>query len=189
MSVRRLAPALVALALVACQAEEAVTPLSPHEHPAAVKVDEVHPADLAALRRAVNPYHNIERARAAGWDFVVPDVNNGNRLCFESGAGGMGFHFANVGLIEDGQVDPARPEALLFEPLKNGQLRLVGVEYIVPIALWTGAQPPRLYGRQFPEVPGFGVYGLHVWIGKENPVSLFEPYNPAVSCEFARPFN
>jgi hypothetical protein len=183
MSVRRLTPALVALILAACQAEEPVVPEASHQHPAAVKVTEVRPADLAALRRAIGPYHNVERAKAVGWEVVIPDLDGS--LCFQSGAGGMGFHYADPGLIADGLVDAARPEALLSEPQKNGRLRLVAVEYLVPIARWTGAQPPRLYGREFPEVPGFGVYGLHVWIGKENPEGLFEPYNPSVSCAYA----
>ena len=187
MSVRRLGPAVVAVALVACQPEAAVVPALHHQHPAAIKVEEVRPSDLAALRRAIGRFHNVEQARAARWNFVIPDLDG--RLCFETAAGGMGFHYANRGLIEDGLVDPARPEALLYEPQKNGRLRLVGVEYIVPIALWAGSEPPRLYGREFPEVPGFGVYGLHVWIGKENPVSLFEPYNPTVSCAHARAAN
>lgn len=184
MSLRSLFPAVLAVVLAAaCQAGDAVAPLSSHQHPAAVKVDEVRPADLAALRRAIGPYHNVERATAAEWNFVIPDLNGS--LCFENAAGGMGFHYANLGLLMDGQVDAARPEALIYEPQKNGRLRLVAVEYLVPIGLWTGSTPPRLYGREFPEVPGFGVYGLHVWIGKENPAGLFAPYNAAVSCAYA----
>jgi hypothetical protein len=187
MSVRRLAPALVAVTLAACQAEEAVAPQAVHQHPAAVKVDEVHPAELAALRRAIGPYHNVKAAERGGWNFVIPNLDGS--LCFESSAGGMGFHYADPALIGDGVVDAGKPEALLFEPQKNGRLRLVAVEYLVPIALWTGAEPPRLYGREFPEVPGFGVYGLHVWIGKENPEGLFTAYNPTVSCAYAAATN
>ena len=181
MSVRRLAPALVAVTLAACQAEESIVPEAVHQHPAAVKVDEVRPAELAALRRAIGPYHNVEAAKAGGWNFVIPNLDGS--LCFESGAGGMGFHYADPALIGDGVVDAGKPEALLFEPQKNGRLRLVAVEYLVPIV--PGAEPPRLYGQEFPEVPGFGVYGLHVWIGKENPEGLFTAYNPTVSCAYA----
>jgi hypothetical protein len=187
MSVRRLAPALVAVSLAACQAEQAVVPEAAHQHPAAVKVDEVHPRDLAALRRAIGPYHNVKAAERGGWNFVIPNLDGS--LCFETSAGGMGFHYADTDLIGDGVVDAAHPEALLFEPQQNGRLRLVAVEYLVPIALWTGAEPPRLYGQEFPEVPGFGVYGLHVWVGKENPAGLFTAYNPMVSCAFAAPAN
>jgi hypothetical protein len=178
MSVRHLASALVAVILAACQADEAVVPEAVHQHPAAVKVSEVSPAELAALRRAIGPYHNVEQAKAGGWNFVIPNLDGS--LCFQSSAGGMGFHYADPALIGDGLVDAGKPEALLFEPQKNGRLRLVAVEYLVPIT--PGSQPPQLYGQVFPEVAGFGVYGLHVWIGKDNPDGLFAAYNPTVSC-------
>ena len=36
----------------------------------------------------------------------------------------------------DGILDVNKPEALIYEPQSNGQLRLVGVEYIVPKPAW-----------------------------------------------------
>jgi hypothetical protein len=184
MSVRRLALAIAAVSLAACQAEEPVAPeaAAVHMHPAAVKVEEVRQADLAKLHRAIEPYNRIKLAKEGGWNFIIPNLDG--RLCFRSPEGAMGFHYANTALIEDGVVDLKRPEALLFEPPhKEGERhRLVGVEYIVPIALWNRPTPPRLFGREFSEVPGFGVYGLHVWVEKSNPKGLFAPYNPRVSC-------
>ena len=185
MSFRRLAAGLVAAALVACQAEEVVVPASRHEHPAAVKVSEVNPSELAALRRAVNRFQHADAAHAAGWNFIIPNLDGS--LCFESATGAMGFHYADTDLIGDGVIDAEWPEALLYEPQANGQRRLVGVEYIVPIDLWQGEEKPRLYGREFSEVAGFGVYGLHVWIARANPDGLFASYNPTVSCEHAAP--
>jgi hypothetical protein len=183
MSVRRLAPALVALTLAACQADEAAAPDAAHQHPVAAKVEEVRSADLDRLRRALAPYHKLRDAKAAGWRFIIPNLDGS--LCFTKPNAAMGFHYADTGLIEDGLVDLERPEALLFEPQAGGGMRLVGVEYIVPVALWTGPTPPRLFGREFPEVPAFGVYGLHVWIERENPRGLFAPFNPSVSCKYA----
>jgi hypothetical protein len=183
MPARRLALALAAVTLAACQADEPVAPETTHMHPSAVKVEEVRRSDLHKLRRAIRPYHKIRAAKKAGWNFIIPNLDGS--LCFKSREGAMGFHYANTALIEDGVVDPRRPEALLFEPRRNGKLELVGVEYIVPIALWNKPKPPRLYGREFPEVAGFGVYGLHVWIEEWNPKGLFAPYNPRVSCKYA----
>ncbi len=184
MSTRRLTLALVAMTLGACQSEEPVAPEGAHLHPAAAKVEEVRQSDLDKLRRAIRPYLKLENAKAAGWNFIIPNLDGS--LCFGRSRAAMGYHFANTALIEDGVVDAARPEALLFEPQKGGGMRLVGVEYIVPIALWKGSRPPRLYGREFPEVTDFGVYGLHVWIKRENPNGLFAPYNQRVSCKYAR---
>jgi hypothetical protein len=183
MSARRLVPALVALTLAACQSEAPVAPEAVHQHPAATKLEEVRSADLNKLRRAIEPFHKLREAKRAGWRFVIPNLDGS--LCFTRPAAAMGFHYADTKLIEDGVVDIEHPEALLFEPQAGGGMRLVGVEYIVPIALWQGSNPPRLFGREFPAVPDFGVYGLHVWIERENPRGLFAPWNPTVSCKYA----
>jgi hypothetical protein len=183
MSVRRLAPALVAVTLAACQPEKAVAPEAAHQHPAAGKVAEVRQSDLNKLRRATDPYHKLRDAKAAGWRFIIPNLDGS--LCFTKPNAAMGFHYANTGLIGDGVVDIEHPEALIFEPQAGGGMRFVGVEYLVPIALWNQPTPPRLFGREFSEVAGFGVYGLHVWIERENPRGLFAPWNPNVSCQHA----
>jgi hypothetical protein len=62
----------------------------------------------------------------------------------------MGIHFVDGNLVGDGELDAERPEALVYEA-KNGQLRLVAVEYIVPVALWhqNHEAPPVLMGQQF----------------------------------------
>jgi hypothetical protein len=182
MSVRPVALVLLAAILAACQPDEIVVPMARHEHPAPVQVKDTDGAQIAALRRAIIRFHDAAAAEAAGWNFVIPDLTG--RPCFESSSGGMGYHFANTGLI-DAVVNPAEPEAIIYEPQKNGKLRLVAVEYLVPIAAWPHADPPELYGQRFPEVAGFGVYGLHVWAWRHNPDGLFAAYNPKVSCAHA----
>ncbi|HEX5692800.1 MAG TPA: hypothetical protein VFX76_22460, partial [Roseiflexaceae bacterium] len=104
--------------------------------------------------------------------------------------GAMGVHFANGALVGDGELDAARPEALLYEP-KDGKLQLVGVEYLVLADAWNAAHeaPPVLMGQMFNFVgapnryrlPAF--YELHVWAGKNNPDGMFADWNPRVSCE------
>ena len=175
-------PLLLALALAACQPEKALDPVSRHEHPAPVQLERAAGADLAALRRATVKFHDNAAAQDAGWTFVIPDL--AGRLCFQNTGAAMGYHYANTGLL-DGTVEAARPEAILYEPQKNGTLRLLGVEYIVPIAAWPHAEPPTLYGQQFSEVAGFGVYGLHVWVWRNNPDGMFASWNRKVSCAAA----
>jgi hypothetical protein len=105
--------------------------------------------------------------------------------------GAMGVHFVNGALVGDGMLDAALPEILVYEPRKNGRMRLVAVEYIVIAEAWdaANANPPALSGQVFhysgsPNrygLPPF--YALHVWAWKDNPHGMFVDWNPKVSCE------
>lgn len=133
---------------------------------------------LATLRAATARFHRFEEALAAGYTFLFEG------MCMEgqsgSNAGGMGYHYVNLSLL-DGQVDAAAPEALLYEPGPNGQMRLVAVEYVIPEGAWTGTGLPTLFGQDL-EINSFGLYALHVWVWKHNPDGLYKPWNPDVSC-------
>jgi hypothetical protein len=97
----------------------------------------------------------------------------------------MGFHYGNVGLI-DGSVQVDQPELLLYEPEKNGQLRLVAVEYIIPYSFHSRASAaPVLFGQEFKRNDTFQLWGLHAWVWKENPSGMFASWNPNVTCENA----
>lgn len=135
--------------------------------------------DLAALRRATASFHDADAAAAAGWSAAITGCMAGGS------AGAMGFHYGNVALI-DGTAEVERPELLLYEPTRNGGLRLVGVEYIIPYDFHPrDAAPPVLFGQEFVQVDSFGLWGLHAWVWAENPAGMFAPWNPRVSCEFA----
>jgi hypothetical protein len=105
--------------------------------------------------------------------------------------GAMGVHFVNFALV-DGKPEVKAPEALIYE-VRNGRARLVGVEYIVPVAAWNPAdgEPPVpvLEGQvfHFNESPNrFGLpafYALHVWAWRDNPNGAFADWNTRVSCE------
>jgi hypothetical protein len=108
--------------------------------------------------------------------------------------GAMGIHFVNGGLVGDPALDVTRPELLIYEPLPNGQLRLIAVDYLVTTASWKAANPasssaPELMGQLFHlfESPNrFGLpefYTLHVWAWKDNPQGTFANWNPDVSCD------
>lgn len=135
---------------------------------------------LAGLREATAPYHSIAAADDAGWDIQLTG-------CMDlPGTGGMGYHFGNGGLI-DGVAEEFAPELLVYEPKKNGEFRLVAVEYIVPFDLWTNEAPPSLHGIDFHRNEAFGLWVLHAWVWKNNPAGIFQDWNPTVSCEFAAP--
>ncbi|MFW6084256.1 MAG: hypothetical protein ACODAA_03495 [Gemmatimonadota bacterium] len=97
-------------------------------------------------------------------------------------AGGLGIPYARLDRF-DTTIDLSEPEILFYEPQKNGRLRLVGGEPVVPIALWDG-EAPSLFGREFHRNEEHGLYGLHMWVWKHNPDGVLSFWNPEVSCEF-----
>ncbi|WP_373493505.1 hypothetical protein [Aquiflexum sp.] len=142
---------------------------------------------VADIRAGTAKYHRVEVAESAGYELASPCVTR-------PGLGAMGFHYVNFSLI-DTNIDPRNPEVLLFEPQKNGILRLVAVEFIVPAIPWHETHddddPPTLEGQVFDDHrdftkggPRYPHYQLHVWVWKHNPVSIFTPYNPDVTCDY-----
>lgn len=102
----------------------------------------------------------------------------------------MGIHYLNSALAGDTELDPLRPEALMYQPRANGRLDLVGVEYIVFQDPWDALhpQPPTLFGHPLhlvrtPNrygVPAF--YELHLWVWRDNRPGIFNNWNPRVQC-------
>ena len=82
------------------------------------------------------------------------------------------------------------PEALVYQPLAGGKLRLAALEYVVLKSAWDAhhSSPPSLFGQRFNLTPAgnrFGLpayYSLHAWFWKHNPAGTFAMWNPAVSC-------
>jgi hypothetical protein len=166
----------VALAIAATPALSATEEGPFHgDHPVLAQRDGVQ------VRGAVASYHTPDRAEAAGWG-LVPGLDH----CFERPAvGGMGFHYIDTDALVDPALDPLRPEALVFVPGPEGQLRLGAVEYLVPMSLWEHDEPPMVLGRRLHElepVPGVHVWGLHVWLFEPNPDGIFADWNPRVRC-------
>jgi hypothetical protein len=91
--------------------------------------------------------------------------------------------YVHMGRLTDGAIDPTAPDALLYEPgAAGGPPTLVGVELAVPYALWTGEAPPTFLGATFQREDEFGVFGLHVWVWRDNPEGLFAESHPRVTC-------
>ena len=132
-------------------------------------------ADLAMARQATAAFHSVPRAEAAGYASTLDVLG-----CFENpGVGGMGLHHLKTDLL-DADVDVAAPEALVYEMRANGDAKLVGLEYIVPIDAWTGAAPPMLFDQHFHRHPVLPLYVLHAWVWRPNPAGMFVDWNPHV---------
>jgi hypothetical protein len=145
-------------------------------------------SETTVASAATAEFHNLAAAQAAGYTAVVQDLA-GNTCIAQAGAGGMGVHYLNPTLLDD-SVDAATPEALVYGPGPNSQLRLVALEYLAFQDPWdaTHSDPPSLFGQEFmltgtPNrygIPAF--YSLHLWIWDPNPSGLFQPWNPRVAC-------
>lgn len=142
------------------------------------------------VRNATQAYRNVSQAEAAGYVLFEGCVSGEDE-------GAMGVHYLNPALVGDGTVNLKTPEMLVYEPRRNGSLRLVAVEYITFKQAWESVHgegvPPIMAGQLFDfhnapnrfAVPA--VYGLHIWAWKYNPKGLFAEWNPRVTCKYYAP--
>lgn len=138
---------------------------------------------VTAVHSATARFESVRQAEKAGY---VPFY-----VCAEQpGVGTMGQHYVNFDLVGDPAIDPLAPEALVYEPRKNGGYRLVALEWVrvAPEA----ADGPSVLGRpllyrtapnRYGIEPGF--YERHFWLYRTNPAGAFEDWNPTVSCRGA----
>jgi len=129
----------------------------------------------ATMRRATAKYHDVERAKQDGFVFL-----HGCEIREEDKP--VGTVYVNVKRLLDGIPDPSSPDGLIYQPLPDGRLKLVAVEFAIPFTLWNKAEPPTLLGATFQREDEFGVFGLHAWVWLPNPRGLFAETNPRVSC-------
>jgi hypothetical protein len=169
----RLLPALMLATTLAACADE--TPLAPDQRPQLSAGSAQLNQALAELRRVTAPYHNVDAALADGFVLL--------HECETRDGEGVGTVYANFARVLDGVANPSLPDALIYEPAKNGRLTLVGVEFAIPYPLWTGTQSPEFFGNEFEREDEFGVFGLHAWVWRHNPNGMFAESNPRVSCD------
>lgn len=127
-------------------------------------------SELSEVRAATARYHSTTQAEMAGYESFLD--------CFDSADGGMGQHFVDQSIIDDGVADPLRPEALVYE-VDGSKLTLVGVEWVEVGAPSDTAL--ALFGEEFHYNPDLGVWALHAWIWKDNPDGMFADFNSEVA--------
>ena len=136
------------------------------------------------VRQSTERYRQVSVAQAEGFTLQFGCVSG-------SDDGAMGMHFVNFPRVADGEIDATRPEIVIYEPLPDGRLRLIGSDYLVLADAWHAKHPapPELMGQLFHlfEAPNrFGLpsfYTLHVWAWKENPAGTFTNWHRNVSCD------
>ena len=151
---------------------------------------EAHGADappslVEAVRQATDVYRDVGNTSGGGYGPALGCVSGPEE-------GAMGVHYVNPQLLQDNQLVPETPEALIYE-FKGNIARLVGVEFIVFADVWHQTHalndPPILAGQLLHRVESpnrFGLpahYELHVWAWRDNPKGVFVDWNPKVSCD------
>jgi hypothetical protein len=147
------------------------------------------PDDAGALvkvvREATERFKDVSAAEAEGYVLTFGCVTGPD-------AGASGLHYVNGALVGDGDLDPAHPEIVIYEPTPNGRPKLIGADFLVLKDAWHakhGAAPPELMGQLlhlFESPNRFGLpdfYTLHVWAWKENPNGTFVNWHTKVSCD------
>ena len=145
---------------------------------------ESDPAVIAALIEEISDARRLEALHAAAARFYDGDAAReaGYAMCDDcldavAWPGG-------VRLVEGGSADVIgvaleEPRFLVYEPRLNGELRLMGVEYVVPVDAWYDAgfeAPPTLFGRSFARtdaVLGEPAYVLFVSLERLLPTGGF----------------
>jgi hypothetical protein len=217
MSVRPLhvSCSILAITLAACTGSPAVQEAESATVPSGVHLPAPGEPTLQEVRQLTERFRDVEVALAEGYirdpaDMCVTAEMEGRPA--EEGA--MGIHFFRPDLL--GITGPPNPRVngvgthtdfrtpgiLVYEPQADGSLELVAVENLVFLEAWEAAgnrEPPTFHGlpyermvddpaTDFDEAHGFeGHYDRHVWIYRENPLGVFAPMNPNVTCRHHAP--
>jgi len=139
---------------------------------------------VAVVKESTERFKDVAVAEAAGYGLQFGCVSGPD-------SGAMGLHYVNFPLVLDGELDARSPEIVIYEPLPNGRLQLIGADYLVLADAWHAkhAEPPQIMGQLLHlfEAPNrFGLppfYTLHVWAWKENPTGTFVNWHKNVSCD------
>lgn len=141
---------------------------------------------LKVVRDNTARFKDVAVAQAEGYSLLFGCVSGPD-------SGAMGLHYVNLDLVNQGVIDATRPQIVIYEPLPDGRLQLVGADFLVFADQWDKNHPkqgaPQLMGQLFHyfEYPNrFGLpafYTLHVWAWKDNPNGAFVNWHPNVSCQ------
>ena len=173
---------VVAIALAACRGPSSVagtsltstpsaTAVSPNSHADHVVSPNSNPLphkELASARGATARYQDFQKAIRDGYVDIGVVLPN------------MGRHLLKDGLL-DAIFEAERPELLVYMEDLGGRMKLVAVEYAVPLNL--SATPPEGFtggADQWFSDDRFKLWTLHAWVFKENPDGIFNPTNRRV---------
>ena len=107
------------------------------------------------VRAGTQQYINVNAATAAGYAPFLGCVTGSDH-------GAMGVHYVSGALLTAGEIDAAHPQALIYEPSKDGQV-------------FQFVDSPNRFN-----IPAF--FELHVWAWRANPQGAYVDWNNQVTC-------
>jgi hypothetical protein len=119
---------------------------------------------LLTAQAVTKPYHDVAEAEADGY-VRTSDCSPGK-----------GIHYLRSVAEGQEELDPTRPNALVYAPRPDGSLKLLGVEYV-------SHTPATLFGHAFLQSTFVFYYTLHIWLWDHRPDDLFAADNPHITCE------
>lgn len=175
-----------ALLVVACSAVDGGARGSAPTSPSAVvgvplSVGADASQQLAAARLATAKYHDFQQAVDDGFIAAPPACIPGEGIHYRAPD-----EFPNTSL--DCVFDPEDPEVLHYVPKQNGELQLVGVEYLVPVSASCGTltSPPEGFSGDADEweleIAGT-VWALNAWIWQGVPEGVFAFRSDKIGCD------
>lgn len=166
---------------------------------------------LVEIRQATERFRDLSVALAEGYLDPMGMCVTAEMEGRPAEEGAMGVHYIRPDLLGitsppnprvtgDGtHTDFLNPAILIYEPQRDGSMELVAVENLVFIDAWARAgnrEPPTFYGipwermeddpsTEFDEAHGFDPhYDKHIWLYRPNPLGVFSPMNPDVTCRY-----
>ncbi|HKB84752.1 MAG TPA: hypothetical protein VKD08_01185 [Ignavibacteriaceae bacterium] len=157
---------IAAVVLAGCSSDNTNDPVSAGS---SINKDNQLQVELSRVRAATAKYQNIDQAiqdNYADINLYVPH---------------MGWHYLNSTVL-DSTFDMEHPELLVYMDKPNGGLKLVAVEYAVPLDLSPQA-PEGFTGSEdeWDVNSAFQLWTLHCWVWYNNPDGIFAEYNPRVN--------
>ncbi len=157
---------------------------APHQFKARLDRQSSAATLIKIVQDSTERFKNVSVAEAEGYALQFGCVSGPD-------SGAMGLHYINGALVSSGVLDATRPQIVIYEPMPDGSLQLIGADYLVFADAWnaTHSGPPELMGQLFHlfEAPNrFGLpafYTLHVWAWKESLAGAFVNWHPNVSCD------
>jgi hypothetical protein len=172
------------LVLVCCWSSRALAQAD-HAHAQSAQARSKGNALVDVVRQSTERFKDVAVAEGEEYGLLFGCVSG-------SDSGAMGLHYVKQSLLMDADIDPTTPEIVIYEPLPNGRLQLIGADYLVFKDAWDAKHPegpPQMMGQLlhlFESPNRFGLapfYTLHVWAWKDNPNGAFVNWHPKVSCD------
>jgi hypothetical protein len=185
---RHLRPFLIGISLlslgIVCALAQAGQTQASKQPPLTEQKKDDAGALLKIVRDSTERFKDVKVAENEGYALMFGCVTGPD-------AGAMGLHYVNGNILSRNELDPTKPQIVIYEPQPDGSLQLIGADFVVFADAWDKKNqgPPQLMGQLFHyfESPNrFGLpafYTLHVWAWKDNPNGAFVNWHPNVSCQ------